>query len=492
MSTRPLTIISVAAEVAPFAKAGGVADVAGSLPKALAKLGHLVIVVAPLHGSVDRELHKLEKIAENIPIHIDDTATRSADFWKGELRTGVPVYFIDNHKYFSSHKRVYGTIYQNTRYLFFNLAVFKLLNFLKISPDVIHCHDWQTGLIPQYLNTRFRENPLFATTRSLYTIHNLTFQFARDWWDVPDNEKDDGRSPLPQFTTKEAVENINFAKRAILHADIINTVSETYASEVLQKEFGQDLHRILQNRIDRFYGIVNGIDYYDFNPSTDPGLYRHYDVNSLHSKMKNKLALQRDSSLPEDETIPLIGIAGRITEQKGYDLIMDTIEPLMRLDLQITVMGAGDKRYESFLRKTARKYPKKFSSHLEFDTKNVTRLYAGSDMFLMPSRFEPCGIGQLISLRYGSVPVVHATGGLVDTVTDINFKTGKGNGFVFKTYDSRDMLVAIARAIEVYKNQDVWHEIVRRGMQLSTSWEIPAKKYVTLYRKALTVPRQEP
>ncbi len=486
---KPLTIVSAAAEVTPFSKAGGVADVGSALPKAIHRLGHRVVIVTPLHGSIDTRQHQLEEIASNIPIRIDDTATRYVNFWQGKIRDGLPVYFIDNHKYFSSHKHVYGSTYQNTRYWFFNLAVFKLLNFLKISPDIIHCHDWQTGLIPQFLNQRFRENPLFTHTRTLYTIHNLTFQFGRDWWAVPQDQKDDGRGPLPPFENKDVVETVNFAKRAILNADVINTVSETYAREVLTKEFGQDLHRILQNRIDRFFGIVNGIDYFEYNPATDPGLYRHYDVDSLHTKVKNKLHLQREFGLPEDEAIPVIGIAGRITEQKGYDLIMDIIEPLMRFDLQIAVKGAGDKVYESFLKKTERKYPKKFASNLQFD-KNVTRLYAGSDMFLMPSRFEPCGLGQLISARYGSVPIVHATGGLVDTVTDFNPKTERGNGFVFKTYDSRDMLVAITRALEVYKQSELWQRLVRNGMRQSFSWEIPARKYVTLYRKALTVERQ--
>lgn len=487
-----LTIVSVAAEVAPFSKAGGVADVAGALPKALTRLGHRVIVVTPLHGSIDREKHKLEQIAGNIPIHIDDSATRFADFWRAELRSGVPVYFIDNHKYFSSHKRIYGSSYQNTRYLFFNLAVFKLLNFLQISPDILHCHDWQTGLLPHYLRARFQENPLFAKTRTLYTIHNLTFQFGRDWWTIPNAEKDYGRSALPVFTDKERVETVNFAKRGILAADLVNTVSETYAKEILTREFGQDLHRILQNRADRLFGIVNGIDYYEFNPATDPGLYRNYDLDSLQTKTKNKAFLQREIGLPEDEYIPVIGMVTRITEQKGFDLLQDILDPLMRLDLQVAVLGGGEKRYIQFLRSAIRKYPKRFAGHLEFSSDLATRFYAGSDMFLMPSRFEPCGIGQLISLRYGSVPIVHGTGGLVDTVTDFNVKTRRGNGFVFKTYDSRDMLVAIARALEVYRQQETWRDLVQSGMRLSYSWEIPARKYVTLYRRALSMPRHRP
>lgn len=488
--SKGLTIISVAAEVAPFSKAGGVADVARSLPKALRRIGHTVIVVTPLHGSIDREKARLSPVAENVPVHIDQENTRYADFYRGELMEGAPIYFIDNKKYFSSHKRIYGTSYQNTRYLFFDLAVFKLLNILKISPDILHCHDWQTGLIPQFLNERFRKNPLFANTRTVYTIHNLTFQLGRDWWTIPLKEKDDVRSPLPPFNDKERVESINFAKRAILNADIINTVSETYAKEVLTHEFGQDLHRILQNRRDRLYGIINGIDYFDYNPATDPGLYRTYDVDTLQIKVKNKLFLQRELGLPESDKTPVIAIVSRITEQKGFDLLMEVIDPLMRLDLQLVVLGGGDKRYVRFFHSVIRDHPKKVAGHLEFSADLSTRFYAGSDMFLMPSRFEPCGLGQLISLRYGSVPIVHAVGGLTDTITDYNPKTRKGFGFVFTKYDSRDMLVAVVRALEVYKDPEEWSRLVQEGMRRSYSWEIPARKYVTLYKKAMTVDRQ--
>ncbi len=488
---RRFSIVSVAAEIAPFSKGGGIADVARSLPKALKRLGHDVMVISPLHGSIDRDQHHLRKIAENIPVRIDDRSTRRADFWVGELMEGLPAYFIDNTKYFSSPKHIYGTPYQNTRYLYFDLAVFPSISFLQYSPDILHCHDWQMGLMPQFLNKRFRKNPLFTKTRTVYTIHNLTFQFGRDWWMIPADEKDDGRTKLPRFNDKRRIENINFAKRAILQADIINTVSETYAEEVLTQEHGQDLHRILQKRRDRFYGIVNGIDYFDYNPATDPGLYRNYDVNSLQLKSKNKRYLQRELGLPEDERSPVIGMVSRITEQKGFDLLMDVAEPLMRLAPQIVVLGGGDKQYVQFLRNLMRKYPKKIAGHLEFSADRATRYYAASDMFLMPSRFEPCGLGQLISLRYGSVPIVHAVGGLTDTVSDYSSTTRRGLGFVFKKYDSRDMLVAVARALEVYKDGDEWQHLVRQGMQRSFSWEVPAEKYVTLYQKAHVIRRQK-
>lgn len=481
---RKFKIATFSAEVDPFAKAGGQADVARSLPKALKRLGHEVIVVMPLHGVVDIEKYQLKKIAEDISIQVDDNTVRKVNYWAGEMMPGLPVYFVDHHHYFGSRREIYGSKMENKRFLFFSLAALKLLQLIEFQPHVIHCHEWHTGLVPYFLKKRFVDNEFYQNISTLFTIHNLTFQMGRNWWDIPADRKDFGHSPLPDFSDTEAIESINFAKRGILYADIVNTVSEQYAQEILTKEFGQDLHKILEQRKNEFFGIVNGIDYFDYNPATDPGLYRNYDYNSIQRKEKNKRHLQRLAGLPETNDLPVLAMAGRITEQKGYDLLMDVVEPLMRLDLQLVLMGSGDKKYESFIHKMSKKYPKKFGSHLPFNTQQVTQVYAGSDMFLMPSRFEPCGLGQLISLRYGSVPIVHAVGGLADTIFDYDPRTQSGNGFVFDRYDSRDFLVAITRALVNYKYPEYWQRLVMHGMQQSYSWEIPAQKYVALYRLA--------
>ena len=480
-----LNIVSVSSEVDPFSKSGGLADVARALPKALKRLGHNVIVITPLHGTALHKDFKLKKIKQDVPVEIDSSATVKAEFWEGTLPAGVPVYFINHSRFFSSHKKIYGSKTENLRFYFFDLAVFELLQYLSFKPDIIQCHEWHTGLVPYLLKTRFSDHPLFKEAATVFTIHNLAFQMGKNWWEVPLKQKDDGYSKLPLFKEKSKIENINLAKRGIIHADIINTVSEQYSEEIMTKKFGQALDRILQNRADRLFGIINGIDYRDYNPASDPGLYKNYDFNSLHLKTKNKLFLQRMFNLPENPKVPLIAMVSRITEQKGFDLVMDIIDPLLRLDLQIVVMGGGDKKYESFFRKYIKKNPKKIAAHLKFDILHATKVYAGSDMFLMPSRFEPCGLGQMISLRYGSIPIVRATGGLVDTITDYNARTKKGNGFTFKTYDSRDLLVAITRAIENHKHREEWIELMKKGMQLSFSWKIPAKKYVLLFRKAI-------
>jgi aminoglycoside phosphotransferase (APT) family kinase protein len=269
---------------------------------------------------------------------------------------------------------------------------------------------------------------------------------------------------------------------------MVNTVSEQYAKEVIQEKFGQGLHDILKRKYEekRFYGIVNGIDYNEYNPKTDPGLKANYDYDSLEKKVINKRHLQRQFKLGVDGDVPVIAMATRITEQKGFDLIIEIIDALLRLDMQLILVGNADSYYRKIFKKLSKKNSKKVATHLEFETKRITRVYAGSDMFLMPSRFEPCGLGQMISLRYGSIPIVRETGGLSDTITDHNPAVEKGNGFVFKTYDPKDLLVAIARALETYKYKDVWARLVKRGMMQSFSWEVPAKKYLLLYKRTLS------
>jgi len=489
---QPLKIATVASEIDPFSKAGGLADVARSLPKALKKLGHDVIAITPLYGTIDKEKFRLKKIFKDISLDIYGKSY-SIDIWRDEFLKELPVYFIDHKEFFSSQKCIYGAENDNERFLLFDLAVLKLLHILHFEADIIHLHDWQTGLIPYFL--RKEEGSSFLkNTATVFTIHNLVFQMGSNWWQIPNKKKDNGREELLSFIKKQGIKYINFAKRGILYADIVNTVSEQYAKEALTRKFGEDLYGILRNKNkkDQFFGIIDGIDYNDYNPNTDPGLVEKYSVNSLEEKLKNKLFLQDEFNLPVNPDIPLLGMATRITEQKGFDLLQEIIIPLLRIDLQLVILGGGEKQYEDFFSEVAKKHPKKISGHFKFvDTKKTTQLYAGTDMFLMLSRFEPCGMGQLISLRYGSVPIVRATGGLVDTITDFNPKTGYGNGFIFKQYDSRNLLVAIVRALETYKYKEAWKQLVKNGMRQSFSWEIPARKYITLFHRALAAREEE-
>jgi len=485
-----LKIASISAEIEPYAKSGGLADVAGSLPKALKRQGHQIIVVTPFYrGKIEPEKHKLKKIMENLTIKIDKKNQEKFNIWQGELAEDLPIYLIENEKYFNARQYLYDSTSpdENARFWFFDLAVLKFLEEIKFLPDIIHCHDWQTGLIPYFLKKNFKNLELSAAT-TVYTIHNLVFQFGHNWWKIAPELRDSGHNGLPDFSDAERREAINFAKRAILNADVINTVSETYAEEIMTKDFGQDLHRILKNRKDRVFGIINGIDYKDYNPYNDPGLHRNYDWHNFKVKEKNKMFLQKMIGLPINKNIPMIGMVTRITEQKGFDLVKEIADIVLRFNLQIVVIGSGENIYMDKLKELMKKNPDKIYANLEFvSSKDTTKIYAGSDILLIPSRFEPCGVIQMIAMRYGAIPVVRHVGGLIDTVYDYNPKNQTGNGFVFHPYDSIAMLIAITRAIETYQRQNEWDKLVNKVMRQSFSWEYPARKYVELFKKAIEI-----
>ncbi len=481
-----LNIIHIASEVYPYSKSGGLADVARSLPRALAGFGHQVAVITPYYSSLDNSGKDLELLDKKLNIILPDSSQVGARLWRGWLRHDLPVYLIEQAEYFGAHRPMYGDPNDNRRFFVFNLAALEAIKLLGYKPDIIHCHDWQTGLIPHLLHIeQNKQTETFKKAHTVFTIHNLTFQFGHNWWEVPDDLRDSGRNSLPEWWDEEAWERVNFAKRAIMQSDFITTVSEQYAEEIMTKDFGQDLNRILFKRKNKLAGVINGLDYRDYNPATDPGLYVNYDLTSLDRKYENKKYLQRSFGLPERARVPVIGMVSRLTEQKGFDLLLEIIEPLLRLDLQLIIMGGGDSYYAKILNRIAHKYKSKMAVHLEFDAERATQVYAGSDMFLMPSRFEPCGLGQMISLRYGSIPIVHATGGLADTIQDYNPRSHKGNGFVFRTYDSRDLLVAITRAVVSFRYEKDWRKLVEQGMHQSFSWQVPASKYLLIYRKII-------
>jgi len=485
-----LKIVSVSSEVAPFSKSGGLGDVARSLPKALKRLGHEVIVITPLYEKViDKKIHHLELVYPDIKVYLNSVDTVVVNFWRGYLLKGLPVYFVENTKYFSARKELYGSSHENARFLIFDVAALKLLSLLKFEADIIHCHDWQTGPIPFYLKTDFRYSKSLARAKTIFTIHNLAFQLGRNWWEVPVSKKDDGKVRLPHLNDPD-LEYINFAKRAILSADLINTVSEQYREEIMTKRFGQDLERILRNRADRLYGIINGIDYNAYNPALDPGLAANYDYQKLQLKKLNKIALQKKFGLASNVDTPILCTTSRVTFQKGFELIIKILPYLLRNEVQMIIIGSGDKVYIKELQKLAKRHPKKLAvipSHEE-NQKYETLVYAGSDFFLLPSHHEPCGINQLIAMRYGCLPIVRKVGGLGDTVTNYNPPTSTGNGFTFNHFDEWSFYGAIIRALETYKYKNIFENIIVRAMKSSNSWEIPAKKYLELYRKALKLP----
>ncbi len=484
---KKLKIVHIASEVSPFSKTGGLGDVSRSLPKALKRLGQEVILITPLYGrTIDKKEHGLELIFSNVNLRLNSQETVKVNYWRGYLMKGLPIYFVENKKFFSKHKNIYGSAHENARFLIFNVAALKLLSLLKFSADIIHCHDWQTGLIPYYLKTDFRYSKTLKKAKTIFTIHNLIFQLGHNWWEIPPARKDYGRSRIPHLSDPR-IEDINFAKRAIRSADIINTVSEQYREEIMTKKFGQDLQRILKNRASRLYGIVNGIDYKAYNPARDAGLVTNYLPANPGGKVDNKIALQKKFLLPIDKNIPVLCTTSRVTFQKGFELIIKLLPQLLKLDAQFIIIGAGDKTYLKELTRIASKNLGKIiviPSHAA-NQKYETLVYAGSDLFLLPSVHEPCGLNQLIAMRYGCIPVVRAIGGLYDTVENYDPVADTGNGFTFQADDESMFYTTIIRALENYKHKKAWEKLVKRAMKQSSSWEIPAQKYLELYKKAL-------
>ena len=479
---KPLEIIQFSSEISPYSKVGGLGDVVRSLPRALRRMGHHVSVVTPLYRFVKEHGFHLKKIDLELELHYGGRNFKF-EYFKTISQDKYPVFFVSQKELFGRSNRVYGTKQDGLRFFLFSLSSLELLKSLHWKADVLHCHDWQTGLIPNFLKTRYKKDRLLSSQATLFTIHNLMFQGPVNWWEVSPEKRDSGKGEPPEDLEK--IQWLNFIKRAILYSDLINTVSERYAKEIMTPKFGCGLDKYLRKRKNSVYGIINGIDYHVFNPKYDKHIYINYGVDNLKDKTRNKVLLQKEFHLEVNQHLPIIGMANRLTEQKGFELILKILEFLLKLPLQIAIIGGGEKSYADIFRKFQKKYPKKLLFIFPFREDLGRKIYAASDLYLMPSRFEPCGISQLISLRYGSIPIVHKVGGLTDTITDYNPTTGKGNGFVFDSYTSLDLLAAIIRAIENYRHRKQWKNLVSQAMKESYSWKLPAEKYVALYRKAI-------
>jgi len=353
---------------------------------------------------------------------------------------------------------------------------------------VVHCNDWHTGLVPNWLKTTYRKDDFFRYTASVYTVHNVAYQGVFGYRILEVAGIAEQGFVYPQIS--ELAEHVDFLGRGILFADMVTTVSERYAEEILTPEYGERLDPVLRERKDRLVGILNGIDVETLDPATDPYLETHYDAENLQGKLTLKKALQSEAKLEVEPATPLIGIISRLTAQKGFDILSYQMEACMRLGLQLIVLGTGDPEYQRMFTDFAKTYPN-IAVFLTFNTPLAQRIYAGSDMFLMPSRFEPCGLGQMIAMRYGTVPVVRATGGLADTVEDYDPSTGTGTGFTFQRYDCWELYGAIVRAQEAYNNPIVWAGLMRRGMARDFSWRLSAGRYVDVYRRAMEHRRAE-
>jgi len=475
-----LRILFVSAEVAPYAKVGGLADVAGSLPKALHALGHDARIMMPRYGGVDAARYDLQPIPGAFAVPLPDR-DEPAGLWVTTMNGGVPVYAVESERYFA-REAVYGYPDDGERFVFFCRAVLQALKHLDWEPDIVHCNDWHTAIIPNLLRTACEGDPFFAEMATVFSIHNLAYQGIFDQRFLAMTGLG-GTFLRPQIG--ERPDQVDLLSQGILYADALSTVSPTYAREILTPEYGEGLDAVLKYRKGRLFGILNGLDSDTFDPATDPHLVARYDRDSLDRKVENKLALQREGSLTEDASIPVVGIVSRLADQKGFDLLEPIIEPLLReVGAQFVLLGTGDQHYHDFFRRIGERFPAQAAIALTFDAGLAQRIYAGADLFLMPSRYEPCGLGQMIAMRYGTVPVVRRTGGLADTVTDYQPSSGQGNGFVFQGYTPHACFVALIRAVETFRRPEEWRRLQRRGMEADFSWAASARHYAELYRKA--------
>ena len=481
MSPSPLRILYVTAEASPFAKVGGLADVAGSLPKSLRELGHDVRVIMPRYGRISPEIYRLEPALDvfQVPLPGGD---EPASLLRTDLEGSVPVYMVESEHYFG-REGIYGYPDDGERFIFFCRAALEAVRMLNWSPDIVHCNDWHTAIIPSMVKTTYDKDPIYAGAATVFTIHNLAYHGIFDQKILAMTGLGGGFL-RPQIGGNS--DQIDLMSQGILYAEVVNTVSPTYAQEILTPEYGEGLDAVLKYRKARIFGILNGLDTDFFNPATDPHLTVQYDLESLERKIENKLALQREGNLKVDPAVPIVGIVSRLADQKGFDLLESIIEPLLvETGLQLVLLGTGDQHYQDLFRRIGQRYAGQVAIALTFDVGLAQRIYAGADMFLMPSRYEPCGLGQMIAMRYGTIPVVRRTGGLADTVADYQPASREGNGFVFENYTSQAFFVAIVRAIEAYRRPAEWQLLQTRAMQTDFTWAASAQRYVDLYQKAL-------
>lgn len=487
---KPLNILFVSSEVEPFAKTGGLADVSGALPQTIKQLDHEIRVMMPRYGSINERkarLHEMIRMKEiEIPVGSKAYPASVKSSFIVNNHAKVQTYFLDNETLFGrvglyvhpETKKEYED--NDERFIFFSRGVLEVLKKLGWQPDIIHCNDWQTGLVPAYLKTLYKDDPFYRDTRTVFTIHNMAYQglFPKSVF---------AKTKLPQeLLSEDGVQSwgkVNFLKAGLVFSDAITTVSEKYAEEIQSSdEFGVGLQDVVKQRRNDLHGIVNGIDYTVWDPSVDELIPQRYDHRSIDLKIENKKALLAKMGLPFQERTPLIGIISRLADQKGFDLIDEVLDEMLAMDAQLVVLGTGEKKYHDMFERAHRKYPQKVAVALMFNNDLAHLIEAGSDMFLMPSRYEPCGLNQLYSLRYGTVPLVRATGGLDDTIEDFNPSTGSGTGFKFKQYDSREMLHTVQRAVRAFADQAAWRRLMKSGMSKDFSWEASAKKYIQLYR----------
>ncbi len=473
-----MKVLFVSSEVSPFAKSGGLGDVMGSLPKALKQKGVDARVVFPKYKSIKSEYLNSSRYIDSFYVSL---GWRNQSASIHQLDYDVPVYAIENDYYFN-RDGFYGYGDDFERFAFFCKASIEFLGFLDdFKPDIIHFNDWQTGPASIYLKDYYSRYAFYSKMKSVYTIHNIQYQGIYGREVLGSIDLNDG------YFTNDKLEFhncVSFMKAGLTYSDIISTVSETYAKEIQTPGYGYGLDGLLRARSQSLYGIVNGIDYDCYNPETDPHVFRNYNALRYNLKKENKKALQEQLNLPVKD-VPVISIISRLADQKGFDIISVALDEILSKDIQLIILGTGEGRYEHMFKNAAYRNPEKLSANICFSENLAQKIYAGSDMFLMPSLFEPCGLGQLFAMRYGTIPIVRQTGGLSDTVTHYNEETKTGNGFVFKDYDARGMMWAFNEAMRIYHKEGEFDNVIKNAMTSDFSWENSADKYIEMYHKLI-------
>ena len=473
-----MKVLYVASEALPFMASGGLGDVAGSLPQALRKRLIGCRVVMPLYDTIKQELKDKMTFVTNISVPVAWRRQYCGIFQA--KHEGVIYYLIDNQYYFK-RDTIYGHYDDAERFTFFARAVLEILPVVDFKPDIIHCNDWQSALTPVFYTTLYSKDPWYQGIKTVFTIHNIQYQGTYGMELVGDVI---GLNPA-DTSVVEYDGDVNFMKGAIECADKVTTVSPSYAGEILDPWYSHGLDTILRERQWKLQGILNGIDVDNYNPETDKAIVKNYTVKDVKAgKAENKKSLQKEMGLPQRADTPIIGLVSRLVSHKGLDLIKGILDELLSTtDVQVAVLGSGDWQYENFFREMQAKYPDKLAVTIGFIPALSRKVYAGSDLFLMPSKSEPCGLSQMIALRYGTVPIVRETGGLRDSITDSG--DGQGNGFTFKTYNAHDMLGAIRRATAAYWDKDNWDVLVERAMNCDLSWGKSANEYIKMYKDLL-------
>jgi starch synthase len=481
-----MKVAMLASEVAPFAKTGGLADVVGALPKFLSHLGVEVKVMMPFYRETKKKSFSLRKAGENLEL---EWAGGKNHFSLWEHKEGaISFLFVEKDGYFD-RDYLYGTPQgdypdNGERFAFFSRAALEALKFIDFQPDVIHGHDWQSAIALAFLKFIYAKDHFFADTRSLFTIHNLAYQglFAKEIL---------GGVGLPGFLFNmedlEFYGKVNYLKAGILYATVVNTVSPRYSQEIQTPEFGHRLEGLLRKRQDSLFGILNGVDYSDWNPTTDKFLIKKFDPSYPEGKDECRNDLLESFSLQSaKEDVPVVGMVSRLAGQKGFDILCEALEGLFKIGVCLVILGTGEEVFQNILRSAQKKYPQSFGLRIAFDEALSHKIYAGSDIFLIPSRYEPCGLTQMYSLRYGAIPVVRATGGLDDTIQEYDPEKNSGNGFKFQEYSASALLSSLKKAVSVYRQKEKWQLLIQTAMSCDFSWERSAREYLHLYTKIST------